>query len=155
MGRGRRREKVSVKEKENSIYFRLPVPSRSRMIYAERVPRLHAAGEFSLSVLHPAVSPGWQSVALPSLSQSSQHRIAVSTTMHLSWMTCNYRPSFCSSLSLSLSRSICRSFSFSSFFYARAHTRGCLFRREANHRATTNILSYACSKWTVRTKAIR
>lgn len=55
-------------EREDSIYFRLPVPSRSGMIYAERVPRLHAAGEFSLSALHPAVSPGWQSVALPSLS---------------------------------------------------------------------------------------
>lgn len=55
-------------EREDSIYFRLPVPSRNGMIYAERVPRLHAAGEFSLSALHPAVSPGWQSVALPSLS---------------------------------------------------------------------------------------
>lgn len=35
------------------------------MIYAERVPRLRAAGEFSLSAPHPAVSPGWRSVPLP------------------------------------------------------------------------------------------
>lgn len=56
------------RERESSIYFRLPVPSRSGMIYAERVPRLCAAGEFSLSASHPAVSPGWRSVPLPSLS---------------------------------------------------------------------------------------
>lgn len=55
------------RERESSIYFRLPVPSRSGMIYAERVPRLRAAGEFSLSAPHPAVSPGWRSVSLPSL----------------------------------------------------------------------------------------
>lgn len=56
------------RKRESSIYFRLPVPSRSGMIYAERVPRLRAAGEFSLSAPHPAVSSGWRSVPLPSLS---------------------------------------------------------------------------------------
>lgn len=50
------------RKRESSIYFRLPVPSRSGMIYAERVPRLRAAGEFSLSAPHPAVSSGWRSV---------------------------------------------------------------------------------------------
>lgn len=64
--RGRRK----ARKRESSIYFRLPVPSRSGMIYAERVPQLRAAGEFSLSAPHPTVSPGWRSVPLPSLLPS-------------------------------------------------------------------------------------
>lgn len=105
------------------IYFRLPVPGRGGMIYAERVPRLRAAGEFSLSAPHPAVSPGWRSVPLPvsfsfSLSFPSPSNIAARTAMRLSRMTCNYRPH----------RSL--------FFFLRSFAER--FRgRRANHRATT------------------
>lgn len=140
---------MSAQGEEGSIYFRLAVPSRSRMIYAERVPRLHAAGEFSLSALHPAVSPGWQSVALPSLSRSSQHR---PQRYDASFLDDVQLPTFVPPFSLSFAPPLF----FLSFFLlrsssraratARAHTRGCLFSREANHRATTNILSYARSK---------
>lgn len=66
------------RKRESSIYFRLPVPSRSGMIYTERVPRLRAAGEFSLSAPHPAVSSGWRSVPLPSLSLPPSLSLSVS-----------------------------------------------------------------------------
>jgi len=89
------------RKRGRAIYFRLPVPSRSGMIYAERVPRLRAAGEFSLSAPQPAVSPGWRSVPLCAFvsSSSPSFRPFCIVAMHLSRMTCNYRPSLFFSLS--------------------------------------------------------
>lgn len=116
------------RERESSIYFRLPVPSRSGMIYAERVPRLRAAGEFSLSAPHPAVSPGWRSVPLSSPLPSGpflrreDRDASFSDDMQLPAIVLF----FPSSVSL-LER----------------------FRgRQANHRATTSRLSYVRFEWT-------